>query len=125
MSDPSEIAKAFVGHYYNTYQTNPDALAGLYQAHSTLTFDQKGTVTGPQAIVEALKSPGQMAFDQSTMTIDTQMSVNQNALVILVTGKLRLAGQDNVLQFSQLFQLVATGPGAYYLNNDIFRLVYS
>ena len=101
-----------------------------------------------------------MAFDQSTMTIDTQMSVNQNALVILVTGKLRvrnnefdgpacdsitpthaaannpstttpfafpsqLAGQENVLQFSQLFQLVATGPGAYYLNNDIFRLVYS
>ncbi len=31
-----------------------------------------------------------MQFDPSTMTIDTQMSVNQNALVILVTGKLKV-----------------------------------
>ena len=94
-----------------------------------------------------------MQFDPNSMTIDTQMSVNQNALVILVTGKLKvrdaaitnqilnrkifnhfrllqlimvqLAGQENPLQFSQLFQLVATGPGAYYLNNDMFRLVYN
>ena len=30
-------------------------------------------------------------LQQYTMTIDTQMSVNQNALVILVTGKLRVS----------------------------------
>ncbi len=31
-----------------------------------------------------------MQFDPNSMTIDTQMSVNQNALVILVTGKLKV-----------------------------------
>jgi hypothetical protein len=30
MSSPPEIAKAFITHYYQTLDTNPDALAGLY-----------------------------------------------------------------------------------------------
>ena len=39
MTDPSEIAKAFVGHYYQTYQTNPDALAGLYVSSGFVSTD--------------------------------------------------------------------------------------
>ena len=50
-----EVAKAFVQHYYQTWNTNPDALAGLYQPTSTLTFNGNASVTGPAAIVEALK----------------------------------------------------------------------
>lgn len=30
MANPSEIATAFIQHYYQTLDTNPDALAGLY-----------------------------------------------------------------------------------------------
>jgi hypothetical protein len=52
-----------------------------------------------------------------------QMSTNPNALLIFVTGQLKIQ-QDNPLHFSQVFQLVATGPGQYYVHNEIFRLVY-
>jgi hypothetical protein len=30
MASPSEIATAFIQHYYQTLDANPDALAGLY-----------------------------------------------------------------------------------------------
>mmetsp|Transcript_28580 Transcript_28580/g.36949 ORF Transcript_28580/g.36949 Transcript_28580/m.36949 type:complete len:125 (+) Transcript_28580:19-393(+) len=123
MSSPSEIATAFIQHYYQTLNTNPDALAGLYQPTSVFSLEGNEH-TGPEAIVAALKTPGQMQHDISGLTIDTQMSVNQNALVILVTGKLKLVTQENPLQFSQMFQLVANGPGNYYLHNDCLRLVY-
>ncbi|CAM9963051.1 unnamed protein product, partial [Sphacelaria rigidula] len=32
---------------------------------------------------------------------------------------------DNPLHYLQVFQLVSTGPGAYYVHNDILRLIYS
>jgi hypothetical protein len=44
-------------------------------------------------------------------------------LIIFVTGHVRL-GPNNPLQFSQMFQLVALGPGQYYIHNEIFRLIY-
>jgi hypothetical protein len=31
-----EVAKAFVQHYYQTWNSNPDALAGLYVSFSPL-----------------------------------------------------------------------------------------
>ena len=45
-----EIAAAFINHYYSTVDTNPAALAGLYQQHSTLSFEGI-KFTGPEAIV--------------------------------------------------------------------------
>jgi len=46
-----EVAAAFVNHYYTTFETDPMALAGLYQPASTLTFEGK-TFQGAQAIIE-------------------------------------------------------------------------
>jgi len=37
---------------------------------------------------------------------------------------LQLATQEHPIQFSQMFQLVASAPGQYHLNNDALRLVY-
>lgn len=39
--------------------------------------------------------------------------------------RFRQLNGENPLHFSQFFQLVATGPGQYTLNNDIFRLIYA
>jgi hypothetical protein len=46
-----------------------------------------------------------------------------SALVIFVTGSIQIGG-DNPLHFCEFFQLVSTGPGQYYVHNDVFRLNY-
>mmetsp|Transcript_950 Transcript_950/g.3122 ORF Transcript_950/g.3122 Transcript_950/m.3122 type:complete len:123 (-) Transcript_950:247-615(-) len=122
MTDPSEVARAFVQHYYQTYDSNPDALAGLYTEASTLTFEGQ-EFKGPAAIVQKLKAPGQIQHDPN-LQVDVQLGVQPNALCIFVTGHLKLNG-ENPLHFTQFFQLVASGPGQYTLNNDMFRLIYS
>jgi len=53
------------------------------------------------------------------------MSTSNSALLIFVTGQLKLPDQANFLLFSHLFQLVATGPGQYYVHNEVFRLNYA
>jgi Nuclear transport factor 2 (NTF2) domain len=45
-----EIASAFVNHFYTTLNSNASALAGLYQAQSTMTFEGAKS-EGPEAIV--------------------------------------------------------------------------
>ncbi|KAD3641873.1 hypothetical protein E3N88_31097 [Mikania micrantha] len=37
--DPDAVAKAFVEHYYSTFDTNRSNLANLYQESSMLTFE--------------------------------------------------------------------------------------
>mmetsp|Transcript_104407 Transcript_104407/g.239106 ORF Transcript_104407/g.239106 Transcript_104407/m.239106 type:complete len:122 (-) Transcript_104407:224-589(-) len=115
-----EIANAFVHHYYTAFDGGPDALAGLYQAQSMLTFEGQ-QFQGSAAIIEKLKAVGQVAHNVGT--IDIQPSTDSNAIIVFVAGSLRIGG-DNPLHFSQMFQLVATAPGQYYVHNDIFRLNY-
>ena len=64
---------------------------------------------------------GKLTHDVEGLTKDVQMSVTDSAMLVFVTGKLRLEG-GNPLLFSHVFQLVATGPGQYYVHNEIFRL---
>ena len=64
-----------------------------------------------------------MTHNIPQLTKDIQLSVNDSTMLIFVTGHLKI-GNDNPLLFSQLFQLVATGPGQYYVHNEIFRLIY-
>jgi hypothetical protein len=56
-------------------------------------------------------------------SMDMQPSNNPSALVIFVTGSIQIGG-DNPLHFCEFFQLVSTGPGQYYVHNDVFRLNY-
>jgi Nuclear transport factor 2 (NTF2) domain len=49
------------------------------------------------------------------------MGVTDNSLVIFVTGQLQLESNPPI-HFAQMFQLVATGPGQYYVHNEVFRL---
>ena len=51
------------------------------------------------------------------------MSVSSSAMLIFVTGKLKI-DENPPLLFSETFQLVATGPGQYYVHNQLFRLIY-
>lgn len=58
------------------------------------------------------------------LTKDVQISTSDSAMLIFVTGHLKIGETGNPLLFSHMFQLVATGPGQYYVHNEIFRLIY-
>ncbi|CAB9521730.1 Nuclear transport factor [Seminavis robusta] len=122
MSDPQEVAKAFVTHFYQSFDNNAQSLAGLYNDTSMLTFEGD-QFQGSQAIVAKLAQVGKCFHNVKSM--DVQPSAAGNAIVIFVTGHVRIGdAQGNPLHFCELFQLVSTGPGAYYVHNDIFRLNY-
>mmetsp|Transcript_63635 Transcript_63635/g.75296 ORF Transcript_63635/g.75296 Transcript_63635/m.75296 type:complete len:122 (+) Transcript_63635:117-482(+) len=115
-----DVAKAFVNHFYNTFDTNVDALAGLYQPTSMLTFE--GTqLLGSEQIIQKLKSVGNVKHVVKSM--DVQPSTSPNAIVLFVTGSVQIGG-ENPLHFCEMFQLVSNGPGSYYVGNDVFRLNY-
>ncbi|XP_072959219.1 nuclear transport factor 2B-like [Typha angustifolia] len=122
--DPDAVAKAFVEHYYRTFDANRAGLAGLYQDGSMLTFEGQ-KLQGPQAIVGKLTS---LPFDQclhSISTVDCQPSGPQGGMLVFVSGSLALAGEHHPLKFSQMFHLMPTPQGSFYVLNDIFRLNYA
>jgi len=120
--DTNEIAGAFMNHYYTTYDTNPDGLAGLYLPNASLHFEGQ-QFDGPAAIVEKHKVVGQVTHQIQTLELQ-QQSIGGNAACIFVTGRLSIGG-DNPLQFAQFFQLVGDANGDYALLNDMFRLIYA
>lgn len=115
-----EVAKAFTNHFYQAFDTNPESLAGLYNPTSMLTMEGQ-QIQGAQAIVEKLKSVGPVSHQ--VKSIDVQPSKDPSSLVIFVTGSCKI-GSDNPVHFCEFFQLVSTGPGQYYVHNDVFRLNY-
>ncbi|KAL3805180.1 hypothetical protein ACHAW5_005292 [Stephanodiscus triporus] len=131
-----EIATAFVQHFYQTFDNGVDSLGGLFVSNSypilrlidrcvhneqsMLTFEGQ-QVGGSAAIIEKLRSVGSVAH--SVKTTDVQPSSNPNAIIIFVTGAIKIGG-DNPLHFCEFFHLVSTAPGQYYVHNDVFRLNY-
>ena len=85
-----------------------------------LTFEGQ-QLLGPENIMGKLKGVG--SVKHTVKTIDIQPSKDPNAIVIFVTGAIQIGG-DNPLHFCEFFQLVGTGPGQYYVHNDVFRLNY-
>lgn len=76
---------------------------------------------GSDKIIAKLASVGQVSHQIKSM--DVQPSQSPQALVIFVTGSVKIGG-DNPLHFCEFFQLVSTGPNQYYVHNDVFRLNY-
>jgi hypothetical protein len=85
-----------------------------------LTFEGN-QVAGMEQIMNKLRGIGPVKHDIKSM--DVQPSSDSNAIVIFVTGSIKIGG-DNPLHFCEMFQLLSPGPGAYYVHNDIFRLNY-
>jgi len=78
-------------------------------------------VQGSDQISAKFQQIGQVKHNMKGM--DVQPGQNNNCLIIFVTGSVQIGG-DNPLHFCHFFQLVSTGPGAYYVHNEIFRLNY-
>ncbi|KAJ0969222.1 hypothetical protein J5N97_022099 [Dioscorea zingiberensis] len=122
--DPDSVAKAFVEHYYRTFDGSRPALAGLYQEGSMLTFEG-AKFQGAAAIAAKLAS---LPFQQclhTISTVDCQPSGTAGGMLVFVSGTLQLAGEQHALKFSQMFHLLPTPQGSFYVFNDIFRLNYA
>ncbi|KAJ3671478.1 hypothetical protein LUZ60_007557 [Juncus effusus] len=119
------VAKAFVDHYYNIFDSNRASLSSLYNPSSNLSFEGQ-KIFGVEEI--HLKLTG-LPFDQCKhfiSTIDSQPSfVVDGGMIVFVTGHLQLSGEEHPLKFSQMFQLIPTQEGSFFVQNDIFRLNYA
>uniref|UniRef100_A0A7S1T4F2 NTF2 domain-containing protein n=1 Tax=Tetraselmis chuii TaxID=63592 RepID=A0A7S1T4F2_9CHLO len=121
MASPEDVGKAFVSHYYQTFDTNRDALISLYQDQSMLTWEGQ-KFSGPQNIVGKFKSlPFQQVQHQVT-AMDSQPSMS-GGILIQVNGKLMTDGENHALQFSQTFHLMPVN-NSFVVTNEVFRLCY-
>eukprot|EP01125_Pyxidicula_operculata_P021184 TRINITY_DN8067_c0_g1_i1.p1 TRINITY_DN8067_c0_g1~~TRINITY_DN8067_c0_g1_i1.p1 ORF type:complete len:125 (+),score=20.30 TRINITY_DN8067_c0_g1_i1:85-459(+) len=123
MASPDDVANAFVKHYYALFDSNRLQLTGLYQNESMLSFEGS-KVQGVKNIVDKLTSLPFERVAHKVTTIDAQPSPG-NGVVVYVTGALMVDDQPQPLMFSQVFNLLPTSSGSYYVLNDMFRLNYS
>ncbi|VAI74443.1 unnamed protein product [Triticum turgidum subsp. durum] len=98
--DPDSVSKAFVQHYYHTFDSNRAALVGLYQDGSMLQQCQ-----------------------HKIDTVDCQPSGPQGGVLVFVSGTITTGPGEHPLKFSQMFHLLPAG-GSFYVQNDMFRLNY-
>ncbi|KAJ6945642.1 hypothetical protein NC651_000643 [Populus alba x Populus x berolinensis] len=153
--DPDQVAKAFVEHYYSTFDANRAGLANLYQDGSMLTFEGQKTQGSQNIVAKLIALPFQQCKHLIT-TVDCQPSGPAGGMLVFVSGNLQLAGEQHALKFSQvedefsckwdgfsnhlyigiyqfgpseffvhMFHLMPTPQGSFYVFNDIFRLNYA
>ena len=88
---------------------------------SFLLFEGDDVYSGAEHIVRKLGSLPATAHNIETLDVQP---IADSALLVLVTGHIRIEGQENALPFNQSFQMVGGGSD-FYLSNDIFAFNYS
>mmetsp|Transcript_22721 Transcript_22721/g.56092 ORF Transcript_22721/g.56092 Transcript_22721/m.56092 type:complete len:137 (-) Transcript_22721:273-683(-) len=121
-----EVGRAFAGHYYQVFDTNRGNLGALYKEEvSMLNFEHSaerpGQFKGATAIVQKLQSLPFQQVQHHVVTVDCQPTPG-GGVVVMVCGNLLVDAEQIPQKFSQVFQLLPTGTGSYYIFNDIFRL---
>ncbi|KAG6402881.1 hypothetical protein SASPL_135095 [Salvia splendens] len=106
--DPDSVSKAFVEHYYSTFDSNRAGLANLYQDGSMLTFEGQKIMGSANIVAKLTGLPFQQCQHQIS-TVDCQPSGPAGGMVVFVSGNLQLAGEQHVLKFSQALQAVMSG----------------
>ncbi|RAL15528.1 nuclear transport factor 2 family protein [Aspergillus homomorphus CBS 101889] len=124
MADFQNIAQQFVQFYYNTFDADRASLAGLYRDQSMLTFETSSTI-GVASIVEKLTSLPFQKVVHKVSTLDAQPSSKEGSILVMVTGALLVDEEQNPMNYTQSFNLCPDGAGSYYVQNDIFRLIYN
>ena len=90
----------------------------VLQKETSLLTTESQTVQGPAKIVEQLQSLPRMSHKVTSVQFQP---TPQNAILILVSGDIKLEGQTNELKFSEVFQLLSEN-NSFYIQNDIFSL---
>ncbi|KAG9782529.1 hypothetical protein KCU88_g3209, partial [Aureobasidium melanogenum] len=122
-SDFQTIAQQFVEFYYKTFDTDRAQLAALYRNNSMLTFE-KDPFQGTQSILEKLTNLPFQKVQHRVDTTDAQPSNETGGILVMVTGALMVDDQPQPMSYVQVFNLLPDA-GSYYVQNDVFRLVYA
>ena len=99
--DPDGVAKAFVEHYYRTFDSNRAGLVGLYQESSMLTFEGN-KFAGAANIAAKLTS---LPFDKcvhQVVTVDCQPAGPTGGMLVFVSGSLQVGEGEHQIKFSQV-----------------------
>ncbi|KAG9454149.1 hypothetical protein H6P81_007053 [Aristolochia fimbriata] len=124
MEDQLElVARAFVDHYYYLFDNNRPSLSSLYHQTSLLTFEGQ-KIQGTENIASKLSQLPFQHCKHFISTMDCQSSPCAGGIIVFVSGSLQLQGEEHQLRFSQMFQLIPTQQGSFFVQNDIFRLNY-
>ncbi|MCD7467320.1 Nuclear transport factor 2B [Datura stramonium] len=117
------VGRAFVDHYYHLFDNDRSSIGTLYQPGSMLSFEGQ-KLMGSEDISAKLNA---LPFGQcrhAISTIDSQPSSFVGGIIVFVSGSIQLLGEDHPLRFSQMFHLIPTVEGSFFVQNDIFRLNY-
>jgi hypothetical protein len=99
--DPDQLSKAFVEHYYSTFDSNRPNLLGLYQESSMLSFEGE-KIQGAQNISNKISSLPYQQCKHNISTVDCQPSGAAGGMLVFVSGNLQLPGEEHALKFSQV-----------------------
>ncbi|XVF31250.1 hypothetical protein REPUB_Repub16aG0129200 [Reevesia pubescens] len=99
--DPDVVAKAFVEHYYSTFDAIQASLANLYQDGSMLTFEGQ-KIQGSQNFMAKFTGLPFQQCQHNITTVDCQPS-GAGGILVFVFGTLLLAGEHHALKFSEGF----------------------
>ncbi|XVF01842.1 hypothetical protein REPUB_Repub04eG0123900 [Reevesia pubescens] len=98
--DPDVVAKAFVEHYYSTFDAIQASLANLYQDGSMLTFEGQ-KIQGSQNFMAKFTGLPFQQCQHNITTVDCQPS-GAGGILVFVFGTLQLAGEHHALKFSEV-----------------------
>lgn len=114
-----EVGNQFVQHYYSTFASNRQQIAGLYSDQSCLTYEGEQFM-GTEQIMGKMGQLPNITFDGQGAVMDIQPSLNE-AILVLVNGSLAI-DDSPPMKFTQTFLLAKGGVNGYYIHNEIFRL---
>ncbi|TVU04921.1 hypothetical protein EJB05_48065 [Eragrostis curvula] len=120
--DPDAVAKAFVEHYYKTFDSNRAALAGLYKDSSLLTFEGEKILGAANITAKLVSLPFQQC-QHNIATVDCQPSGPSGGMIVFVSGTILTSPTEHPLRFSQVFHLMPI-EATFFVQNDMFRLNY-
>ncbi|PWW79717.1 nuclear transport factor 2 [Tuber magnatum] len=123
MVDFVGVATQFATWYYKTLDgEDRSGLSVVYRGHSMMTFETS-QFQGLEPIKEKLGSLPFSKLQHCIDTLDAHPSGESGSIIVLITGKLLIDGDEHPQRYSQCFHLIPDG-GTYYVLNDIFRLIY-
>jgi hypothetical protein len=104
--DPDALAKAFVDHYYATFDNNRAGLATLYQDGSMLTFEG-AKFMGTASIASKLTSLPFTLCQHTIATVDCQPSGPHGGIIVFVSGNIATSAEEQQRphKFSQVGKL--------------------
>jgi len=117
-----QVGRQFIEHYYSLFDTNKRTdLGALYQPESMLSFEGE-KFQGRDNIAKKIVSLPFQQVQHVIVTSDFQPTAS-NGIVIFVCGNLVVDGAlETPMKFSQLFSLMPSPTGGFYVLNDMFRL---